>query len=91
MKKQDLVRAVAAENGITQRQAEEIIKSTFQTIKKCMVSGDKVIIPTFGTFTSVVRAAKIGRNPKTGKEVKIPERRRPIFRANAALKYKFDK
>ena len=86
MKKVELVEAVAAATGLTKADAGRALDATIETITKALVKGDKVPLVGFGTFTVSKRAARMGRNPQTGAEVKIPARNAVGFKAGSALK-----
>ena len=60
--------------------------ATLAAITKALKKGDVVTLIGFGTFKVSKRAARVGRNPQTGKELKIPARKAPTFKAGAALK-----
>lgn len=87
MKKTELVDAVMEKNGIeTKKKAQEIVDSVFDTITKTMSRGEEVAIPGFGSFRVVKRAARQGRNPKTGETIQIAASTKPKFRAAKQLK-----
>ena len=83
--KADLV-AKVAESGITKKQAAEVVDCVFTAIKDALADGDKVSLIGFGTFSVKKRAAREGRNPRTGKKIKIPAKKVPAFRPGKALK-----
>jgi DNA-binding protein HU-beta len=86
MKKVELVEAVAVATGLTKADAGRSLDATIETITKALVKGDKVPLVGFGTFTVSRRAARMGRNPQTGAEVKISARNAVGFKAGSALK-----
>ena len=86
MKKVELVEAIAEEASLTKADAGRALDATFKAITKALVKGDKVPVPGFGTFAVSERAARTGRNPQTGAEVKIPARKAASFKAGSALK-----
>ncbi len=71
MTKKDLVDKVAAGAAIKKTQAEKAIDSFVAAVKESLKSGDRVTVTGFGTFSVVERKARTGRNPRTGKEIKI--------------------
>ncbi|MBE6795642.1 MAG: HU family DNA-binding protein [Ruminococcaceae bacterium] len=85
MNKTDLVNAVAAA-GFTKKDADKAVAAVFEAIEGALVKGDKVQLIGFGTFEVRERAAKEGRNPKTGETIKIAASKVPAFKAGAALK-----
>lgn len=85
MVKADLV-AKVAEIGITKKQAAQVVDSVCDAIKDALANGDKVSLIGFGTFSVKERAAREGRNPRTGKKIRIPKKKVPSFKAGKALK-----
>ena len=85
MNKADLVSAVA-ETGITKKQAAQAVDAVIDAIKKAMAKGDKVSLVGFGSFSVKKREARTGRNPRTGKALKIPAKKVPVFSAGKGLK-----
>ena len=86
MNKQQLIDKISAEGMISKAQAETILNVTVENIKKAVKKGDDVKIVGFGTFTKAKRKARTGRNPQTGKAIKIPAAWYPKFRAGAEFK-----
>jgi len=86
MRKQDLIRAVARDTSKAESQITPIVSAVFEEIQKALAEGDEVAISGFGTFRVVDRPARDGRNPQTGKPMKIGPGRSPAFRPGAALK-----
>ena len=86
MKKVELVEAVAKKAGLTKADAGRALDATIEAVTKALAKGDKVPLVGFGTFGVSKRAARTGRNPQTGAEVKIPARTAVTFKAGSALK-----
>ncbi|WP_024889838.1 HU family DNA-binding protein [Luteimonas huabeiensis] len=86
MKKSDLVNSVAAKSDLTKAQASTAVDAVFDTIIEALAQGEDVTIAGFGTFEVRVRAARTGRNPRTGEEIQIPASKNPAFKAGKALK-----
>mgnify|MGYP001576664986 CR=1 FL=1 len=86
MTKQDLVAKIAGINSLSKKQAEEMIDSVGAVVTDALLAGDEVTLPGIGKLSAVQRAARIGRNPQTGEEVKIAAKRAPKFSAAKALK-----
>lgn len=86
MKKVELVEAVAETAGLTKADATRAIDATLDAIKGALAKGDKVPLVGFGTFATSYRAAREGRNPRTGETVKIAARTAVTFKAGSALK-----
>ena len=86
MKKVELVEAVAEKAGLTKADATRAIDATFETITEALANGDKITLVGFGTFGVSQRAAREGRNPRTGATVQIAARNAVSFKAGSALK-----
>ncbi len=86
MKKVELVEAVATKTGLTKADAGRALDATLEAVTEALVKGDKVPLVGFGTFAVSKRAARTGRNPQTGAEVKIAARNAVSFKAGASLK-----
>ena len=86
MTKAELIEKVAKDAKVTKAAADKAINSFVDGVKKALKKGDKVTLIGFGTFSVTQRKARIGRNPQTGKEIKIPARKAPKFSAGLALK-----
>ena len=87
MNKQELIAKVAAQADISKAAAAAKVVDAFtSSVTSALKSGDTVTLIGFGTFAVSQRAARIGRNPQTGKELKIAARKAPAFRAGKALK-----
>ena len=84
----ELIKKIADEQVISQKQASAIVDSAFDSIVAAVAAGDKVSIPGFGTFESKTRAARTGRNPRTKETVEIPASTVPSFKAGKAFKEK---
>jgi DNA-binding protein HU-beta len=85
MNKADLIDAVATIVG-KKSMAEEVINCVMDSITGTLKKGDKVTLIGFGTFSVVKRAARTGRNPQTGKALKIKAKKVPKFVAGKKLK-----
>ena len=86
MNKKELIAAVAEKADVSKKEAEAVVKATFETITATMAAGEKVQLIGFGTFDVRARAARKGKNPRTGEAVKIKACKVPAFKAGAALK-----
>ena len=87
MTKDGLVEAIMKGGGIeTKAHGQRILEAVIGTIVKTLAHGEEVAISGFGTFRVVKRAARKGRNPKTGEEIMIASSVKPKFRAGKALK-----
>ncbi|HBG50070.1 MAG TPA: DNA-binding protein [Cyanobacteria bacterium UBA9971] len=86
MNKEDLVKEVAKKTKLSQKDVAEILNATIEAITKTVSKGKKVTLVGFGSFESRKRAARMGRNPQTGKELKIPAKTVPAFTAGKKFK-----
>jgi DNA-binding protein HU-beta len=84
--KAELLDKVASSAGVTKVQAESVLNSFFDTVRTSAKKGDKVAWPGFGSFSSSKRAARTGRNPRTGAPVKIPASTSMKFTSSSTLK-----
>lgn len=86
MNKAEFITAIAAQTKTSKAQVEAFLDCTMDNIKKCVKKGDEVKLVGFGTFTKAKRKARTGRNPQTGKAIKIPAAWYPKFRPGAEFK-----
>ena len=86
MTKAALIEAIAKEAMITKASAEEAINVFTSSVTKALKKGDKLTLTGFGTFSVAKRKARVGRNPQTGKEIKIPAIKVAKFKAGNLLK-----
>ena len=90
MNRIELVEKIAAHHGLSKAGADRIIDDVFQSIVAAVKKGDGFGYVGFGSFKTVARAARKGRNPLTGEDVKIPATKVPKFVAGAAFKAAID-
>ena len=86
MNKSELIEAVAAGADLSKSDAGNAVDAVVESITKALKKGDKVSLVGFGTFSVRKRAARTGRNPKTGETIKIKAGKTPGFKAGKALK-----
>ena len=90
MNKSELVQALANKTKLSRADAQRAIDAMFDTndgiISRALKKGDRIQITGFGTFETRKRKARTGRNPRTGKEIKIPATTTPTFRSGKGLK-----
>ncbi len=86
MNKAELVAAIAEKAEISRKDAEAALKAFTEVIEEELKKGEKIQLVGFGTFEVSERAARVGRNPQTKEEIKIPASRAPKFKAGKALK-----
>ena len=86
MNKSELIDSIAASADISKAAAGRAVDATIEAVKKAMKKGDMVTLVGFGTFYVGKRAARVGRNPRTGEAIKIKAAKVPKFRAGKGLK-----
>ena len=86
MTRAELIVNVAEKAKLDRKSAEKAVTATFETIKEALIEGDKVQVLGFGTFENRTRAARKGRNPRTGEEIDIKASSLPSFKAGKSLK-----
>ncbi len=86
MTKRELVIRVANRLGMTQSDVAKIIEGTFEAISQSLAEGHRWELRDFGVFEVKTRASRIGRNPRTGDQVPVPERRVVTFRPGKRMK-----
>ncbi len=86
MTKAELVSAMASKAEISKATAEKALNAFINAVTEALKKGNKVALVGFGTFEVVKRAARKGRNPRTGQEIKIKASKAPKFRPGKALK-----
>ncbi len=86
MNKGDLINAIATETDMSKSGAEAVLNAFVSSVTGALKGGDKVTLTGFGTFSISNRAARMGRNPKTGEPIQIKASKVPKFKAGAGLK-----
>jgi len=86
MNKQDLVRKIAQDTGVSKSSVAATIDALLASITRALKKGDAITFVGFGTFKTSQRKARVARNPRTGDAIKIPKRRVVRFTAGKALK-----
>ena len=86
MNKEELVKEVSQAAKLSQKQTTDVIAALLDTIEKTVSKGKKVTLVGFGTFEARKRAARTGRNPQTGKEIKIAAKTVTAFSAGKKFK-----
>ena len=87
MKKNEFVSLVAERTDMSKKDTEKVIDAAFAAIGDLM-QGDKLVLSGFGSFETKVRAARSGRNPRTGEVIEIEQATLPVFKAGRTLKDK---
>jgi len=86
MNKAELINATAEKAELSKKDTEAAVNAAIDVIIEALKKGDKVQLVGFGSFETRKRAARIGRNPKTKEQIKIPASKVPAFKAGKALK-----
>ena len=86
MNKGELISAVSEKAGVSKRVAEELLSNLTEVIGETVATGSEVRIPGFGSFKIQQRAARQGRNPKTGEPIDIPASKNVVFKASKTFK-----
>ena len=88
MNKEELVKEISKKTKLSQKVSSDVLSATLEIIQKTVAKGKKVTLVGFGTWEARKRAARTGRNPQTGKELKIAASITPAFKPGKALKEK---
>ncbi len=86
MNKQELITAIATETGLTKKDSGAALDAFTTAVAASLKKGEPVRLLGFGTFDVKARAARTGKNPKTGETIKIPASKVPAFKAGKELK-----
>ena len=86
MNKIELVAAVAEKTGMSKKDSEKAVSAVFEAVTAALAAGERVQLVGFGSFEVKERPARVGRNPRTKEEIKIPASRVASFKVGKALK-----
>ena len=86
MNKEELVKEISKKTKLSQKVSSEVLSATLDVIQKTVSKGKKVTLVGFGTWEARKRAARTGRNPQTGKELKIAAKTVPAFSAGKSFR-----
>jgi nucleoid DNA-binding protein len=86
MTKADLVEEVAGKTGLTRTDVGVVVDAFLEVVKKSLENGNNIEIRGFGTFKIKQRRARKARNPRTGEEVPVPDRKVPVFKPSNEFK-----
>lgn len=86
MNKAEFVEKVSGKTGLSRKTTEDTVKAVLETISESLADGESISFVGFGTFTVAERAAREGKNPRTGEKVTIPATTVPKFKPGKALK-----
>ena len=90
MTKSELIDAMAARSQLTKARAELVVNCVFEAMTEALQKGEGIEIRGFGSFSVNRRPPRIGRNPRSGESVQIPEKRVPHFKPGKALREAVD-
>ena len=86
MTKKDIIMKISEETGLKQVDVKEVVQRTFDIIIESLYAGDKVELRNFGIFKVKTRKGRLGRNPRTGDSVSIPDKKVVSFKAGMKMK-----
>ena len=87
MTKSELILKITSKNSyLYHKDVYKIIDTLFDCVTKALKAGDRIELRGFGTFTTKLRDARIGRNPRTGEPVAIPQKKLPFFKMGKSMK-----
>lgn len=86
LRKVEIIDNIAENESLSKKQVAAVLDSFIEQITNGLVAGEQVILQGFGTFTVKTRAARTGRNPKTGEEIQIEESQTPHFKPSKLFK-----
>ncbi len=90
MNKSELIKAVAERSGLPMKAAKEAVNTFFDTFIEAILADERIEIRGFGSFVNKRYDAYVGRNPKTGEKIHVPEKRLPFFKVGKELKFRVD-
>lgn len=90
MTKSEIIDIVAQGTGLTKVETSAVVDGFLATINYALATGDSVTLRGFGSFRVVERKGRVGVNPKTGKEMRVPPHKSPVFRASKDLRRAVD-
>ena len=88
MTKKDIVMKIAIDTNIKQIDVKKVVQMTFDIIVDALARGEKIELRNFGVFKVKNRRGRLGRNPRTGEEVTVPEKKVVVFKPGLILKIK---
>ncbi len=91
MNKSELVDSIAEGAGLSKADAERALNALIDAVQTAVANDDKVTLPGFGSFSRSSRAARTGRNPRTGEAVAVEEKRLPFFKTGKGLREALNK
>lgn len=86
MNKSQLINAVAEQTSLTKNEVKKVVDTLFAITEEKLQQGEKVVVSGFGVFSVAQVSERVGRNPRTGEQVRIPARRNVRFRSSMEIK-----
>lgn len=86
MNKSELIAKMAEKTEMTKKDSEKVLKAFIESVEEALAAQEKVQLVGFGTFEVKLRAERVGRNPRTKEEIKIPASKAPVFKPGKDLK-----
>ena len=86
MNKAELIARTSEKSGLSRKDSEKAVNAVIDSIAAALSAGERVQLAGFGVFDVKERAARTGRNPRTGEAIEIPASRTPVFKPGKALK-----
>lgn len=86
MRKRDIVLNISQDTGVKQVVVKEVVQKTFDTILGALKEGKRIELRNFGVFQVKKRKKRVGRNPKTGEVIPVPERYTVVFKPGLEMK-----
>jgi len=86
MNKAELISKVAEKAELSKKDADKAVSALIESVQEALKAGDKVQLVGFGSFEVRERAARKGKNPRSGEEITIPASKSPVFKAGKAFK-----
>jgi integration host factor subunit beta len=90
MNKSELVKALAEAGGLSMKAAKEAVSTVFDTLTEAILADERIEIRGFGSFVNKHYDAYVGRNPKTGEKIHVPEKKLPFFKVGKELRNRVD-
>jgi len=91
MNRGEFVAAISEQSGLTKADTDRAIEAMFKVVKKTLKSGDSISLVGFGTFVVRKRAARTGRNPRTGAHVSVDQKSVPFFKTGKEMRERLNK
>lgn len=90
MNKSELIKAVAEQGGLSMKAAKEAVNTFFDSFVEAILNDERIEIRGFGSFINKSYEPYVGRNPKTGEKIHVPEKKLPFFKVGKELKFRVD-